>query len=143
MFDIGWSELLLIAVVALVVLGPKDLPRAMRFCAHWVRKARGMVREFQGHVDEMMRESELDEVRKEINKLSTADLGQEIERTIDPGGAIKSALDVEQPAPPPATSPSAESAPASPVALAPTAESPATDPLVESAPESGTRRANA
>ncbi len=131
MFDIGWSELLLIAVVALVVLGPKDLPKAMRFCAHWVRKARGMMREFQGHVDEMMRESELDEVRKEIDKISTGDLGREIERTIDPGGEIKSALDVD-PAPP------AESVPA-----APTAPPPAAEALAEPTPESGTQRANA
>jgi sec-independent protein translocase protein TatB len=131
MFDIGWSELLLIAVVALVVLGPKDLPKAMRFCAHWVRKARGMMREFQGHVDEMMRESELDEVRKEIDKISTGDLGREIERTIDPGGTIKSALDIDQPPP-------VESLPAAPTASPPTADAPA-----EAAPLSGTQRANA
>ena len=141
MFDIGWSELLLIAVVALVVLGPKDLPKAMRFCAHWVRKARAMVREFQGHVDEMMRESELDEVRREIDKMSTGDLGQEIERTIDPGGTIKSALDIDQPVPPPAESASAESAPPPPVA--PPGESLGAEPLAEPAPDPGTRRVNA
>lgn len=134
MFDIGWSELLVIAVVALVVLGPKDLPRAMRFCAHWVRKARGMVREFQGHVDEMVREAELDEVRKEIDKMSSGDIGGAIERTIDPGGTIKSALDVEAPA----TSAGPAAGSATPAAPAPAAEAQA-----EPAPDAGPRRANA
>ncbi|MFO0997480.1 MAG: Sec-independent protein translocase protein TatB [Alphaproteobacteria bacterium] len=132
MFDIAWSELLVVAVVALVVLGPKDLPKAMRFCAHWVRKARGMVREFQGHVDEMVREAELDEVRKEIDKMSTGDIGGAIERTIDPGGTIKSALTIDEPA---ASGTSASPAPSE----APSA--PAADAPPESTP--GPRRANA
>ena len=64
MFDIGYSELLLIAVVALVVIGPKDLPRVMRTVGQWVGRARGMARHFRSGVDTMMREAELEEMEK-------------------------------------------------------------------------------
>ena len=60
MFDFAWSELALIAVIALVVIGPKDLPRVMRIVGQWTRRARAIAREFQGSLDQMMRESELD-----------------------------------------------------------------------------------
>ena len=55
LFDMGWTEMLLIGVVALVVIGPKDLPRAMRTAGHWMRKARTLSREFQGSIDQMIR----------------------------------------------------------------------------------------
>src|SRR5688572_33347415 len=64
MFDIGYSELLLIAVVALIVIGPKDLPNVMRAVGKWVGKARGMARHFRSGVDTMMREAELEEMEK-------------------------------------------------------------------------------
>jgi sec-independent protein translocase protein TatB len=64
MFDIGYSELLIIAVVALIVIGPKDLPRVMRTIGHWVGRARGMARHFRSGIDTMMRESELEEMEK-------------------------------------------------------------------------------
>jgi sec-independent protein translocase protein TatB len=64
MFDIGYSELLLIAVVALVVIGPKDLPNVMRTVGTWVGRARGMARHFRSGVDTMMREAELEEMEK-------------------------------------------------------------------------------
>src|SRR5436853_541582 len=64
MFDIGYSELLLIAVVALVVIGPKDLPRVMRTVGQWVGRARGMARHFRSGIDTMMREAELEEMEK-------------------------------------------------------------------------------
>ncbi len=64
MFDIASSELLLVALVALVVIGPKDLPKAMRFGGHWVGKARGMARHFRSGFDEMVRQAELDEMEK-------------------------------------------------------------------------------
>jgi sec-independent protein translocase protein TatB len=62
MFDIGYMELMVIAVVALVVIGPKDLPRVMRTVGHWVGRARGMARHFRSGVDTMMREAELEEM---------------------------------------------------------------------------------
>lgn len=64
MFDIGYSELLLIAVVALIVIGPKDLPRVMRTVGEWVGRARGMARHFRSGIDTMMREAELEEMEK-------------------------------------------------------------------------------
>ncbi|HEY0028337.1 MAG TPA: Sec-independent protein translocase protein TatB [Allosphingosinicella sp.] len=64
MFDIGYSELLIIAVVALIVIGPKDLPRVMRTVGQWVGRARGMARHFRSGIDTMMRESELQEMEK-------------------------------------------------------------------------------
>jgi sec-independent protein translocase protein TatB len=64
MFDIGYSELLLIAVVALVVIGPKDLPRVMRTVGQWVGRARGMARHFRSGIDTMIRESEIEEIEK-------------------------------------------------------------------------------
>ena len=68
MFDIGYSELLLIAVVALVVIGPKDLPRVMRMVGGWVGKGRAMTRHVRAGFDTMMREAELDEMQKQWAK---------------------------------------------------------------------------
>lgn len=64
MFDIAPSELLLVAVVALVVIGPKDLPKALRVLGYWVGRARGVARQFRAGFDEMVRESELAEMEK-------------------------------------------------------------------------------
>jgi sec-independent protein translocase protein TatB len=64
MFGVDSSELLIIAVVALVVIGPKDLPRVMRVVGQWVGRARGMARHFRSGIDEMIRQSELEELEK-------------------------------------------------------------------------------
>ena len=64
MFDIGSPELLLIAIVAIVVIGPKDLPKAMRIVGYWVGKARGTMRQFRSGFDAMVREAELAEMEK-------------------------------------------------------------------------------
>lgn len=64
MFDIAPTELLLVALIALVVIGPKDLPKAMRVVGKWMGKARGMARHFRSGLDTMMREAELEELEK-------------------------------------------------------------------------------
>ena len=64
MFDVAPTELVLVGVVALVVIGPKDLPRAMRIVGTWVGRARGMARHFRSGIDEMIRQSELEEMEK-------------------------------------------------------------------------------
>jgi sec-independent protein translocase protein TatB len=64
MFDIAPTELLIVALVALVVIGPKDLPGVMRTVGHWVGRARGMARHFRSGIDTMMREAELEEMEK-------------------------------------------------------------------------------
>ena len=91
-FDIGWPELMLIGVVALVVIGPKDLPAALRVAGYWMRKARSMSREFHSSVEQMIREAELDEVQKELKKATEIDLDHEINKIMDPldDPAIKS-----------------------------------------------------
>ena len=66
MFGIDSPELLVIAVVALVVIGPKELPGLLRTWGKWMSQMRGMASEFRGHVDEMVRQSELDEVKKQL-----------------------------------------------------------------------------
>src|SRR4029450_9794798 len=69
MFDIGWSELLVIAVVAIVVVGPKDLPRLMRTFGHYAGKLRRAAADFQRQFEEAMRESGTAEVRKATDRV--------------------------------------------------------------------------
>ena len=64
MFDVAPTELLLVAMVALIVIGPKDLPKAMRFVGYWVGRARGLMRQFRSGFDTMVREAELQEMEK-------------------------------------------------------------------------------
>lgn len=68
---VSWSEFLLFAVVAIVVIGPKDLPRVMRSFGRFIGKARAMAREFQDSFEEIAREAELEEMRKEADALRT------------------------------------------------------------------------
>ncbi len=72
MFDVAPTELLLVIVVALVVIGPKDLPKAMRFVGKWMGKARGMARHFRSGLDTMMREAELEELEKQWREQNDA-----------------------------------------------------------------------
>ena len=88
MFDIGWQELFIIAVLALIVVGPKDLPKALRTVTKWLRKARAVAREFQGGLDDMVRDSELDDVKRQLEGAADYDISKEIENTIDPTGDI-------------------------------------------------------
>ena len=85
MFGIDSSELLLIAIVALVVIGPKELPGLLRTWGKWMAQMRGMASEFRGHVDEMVRQSELDEVKKQLTARHGLDL-----QSLDPTKEIRS-----------------------------------------------------
>jgi sec-independent protein translocase protein TatB len=64
MFDIAPTELLIVALVALVVIGPKDLPKVMRTVGQWVGRAKGMARHFRSGIDTMIREAEIEEMEK-------------------------------------------------------------------------------
>ena len=68
-FGIGYTELVVIALVAVIVIGPKDLPRVLRGLGRMMTKARGMAREFQGHMDAAMKEAGLDEVKRDLQSL--------------------------------------------------------------------------
>ncbi|MDK9722588.1 MAG: Sec-independent protein translocase protein TatB [Rhodospirillales bacterium] len=95
MLDVDISELAVIAVVALVVIGPKDLPKVLRVMGQWTRKARLMAGEFQKSVDDMMRESELDDLRKQAQSFSNLNVQAEVEKIADPKGEVASALSIE------------------------------------------------
>lgn len=71
-FGIGYTEMFVVAVVAIIVIGPKDLPRVLRALGRTVAKMRGMASEFQGHLDSALKETGLDEVKKEFNNLKNA-----------------------------------------------------------------------
>ena len=150
MFDIGWSEMAVILMVALIVIGPKDLPRVARTIGKWTAKARGMAREFQRSLEDMAREAELQDIKAEVDKLSRVDVRSRIEETLDPDGKLRRGLaapdlsgdggreehedDADEPdlPPPPAL---AQSAPAQSItptpATTPTALPPVATPAVE------------
>ena len=88
MFGIDSPELLVIAIVALVVIGPKELPALLRSWGKWMAKMRGMASEFRGHVDEMVRQSDLDEVKKQLEGGSS---GLDLQ-SLDPTKQIKSLI---------------------------------------------------
>ena len=92
LLDFGWSELMLIGIVALVFIGPKDLPKALRVAGFWVRKARTLSREFQSSVEQMVREAELDEMRQELKKATEIDLDKEFRQAVDPTGSLAEGL---------------------------------------------------
>ena len=93
MFDLfSWSHILILLTVALVVVGPKDLPRLMNIAGRWAGKARNMANEFKKSFDDMARQSELDELRAEVEKLRSTDpiadlgasLNDDVQRTLNP-----------------------------------------------------------
>ena len=75
MFDIGWSELVVIAVVALIAIGPKELPGVLRMVGQYMGKIRRMASEFQGQFQEAMREAEMADLKKHVDEMSDAAKG--------------------------------------------------------------------
>ena len=92
MFDIGWQELFIVAILALIVVGPKDLPRALRTIMGLVRKARMMASDFQVGLDDVVREADLDDMKNNIQNLSDGDINEQIQDAIDPTGDLASDL---------------------------------------------------
>ncbi len=92
MFDFAWTEIALIGVVALIAIGPKDMPVALKTVAELIKKARRMAGEFQSHVDEMVKDTELADVRNQISQLRNFDLRGEVKRAIDPDGSLHATL---------------------------------------------------
>ena len=92
MFDFAWSEIALTGLVAVLVLGPKELPQAMRALGKFTRQARKLASEFQGHVNDLMREAELEEVRSSVQKITNVNVSSEIDKLIDPSGDFSAEL---------------------------------------------------
>jgi sec-independent protein translocase protein TatB len=120
MFDIGWSELVLIAVVALIAIGPKELPGVLRMVGQWMGKARKMAAEFQGQFQEAMREAEMADLKKTFDEVKDAAGGFS-------GGNVMTSLqndvsaalkidDIDKPAAPAIEPPAIPTTPAAPTA---------------------------
>ena len=92
MFDFAWSEIAIIGVVALVAIGPKDMPVALRAVAGMVKKALKMASEFQTHVDEMVREADLGGLKSQIDDIKNFDIKSELEKAVDGDGTIRDAF---------------------------------------------------
>ena len=130
--DFGMSELLLIGIVALVFIGPKDLPKALRVAGFWFRKARTLSREFQTSVEQMIREAELDEMRQELKKATEIDLEKQFRETIDPTGSLAESL--KPPELPKFSDADLPAAPAPQAPAQPPAEMPETEAAQPAAP---------
>jgi sec-independent protein translocase protein TatB len=126
MFDLGWSEMLLIGAVALIVIGPKELPNALKTFAYWMKQARKMAREFHSGVDDMIRQAELDDARKAVED-ARRNIGKQIESSVDPTGDVKRALS-DNPMKPTPSVPASPSAKAVPADTAPAAAAPQATP---------------
>jgi len=96
MFDIGWQELFIVAILALIVVGPKELPRVLRTVMGVVRKARMMARDFQDGLDDVVREADLDDMKKQIGSMTDGDLAKTVEDALDPNGDIAKDLDMTE-----------------------------------------------
>lgn len=83
MFDIGWSEIFIIAFLALILLGPKEIPVVLRTVTNLIRRLRGMAADLQQGMDRIIRETELDEIKKDLQKINPQHLAQNIESAID------------------------------------------------------------
>ncbi len=90
MFDVGWSEMAVIALVTLIVIGPKELPRVLRTVGQWVRKAQSLAREFQRGLDDMAREADLEDAKKLLDSgRSLANPKKMVMDTLDPTGSVE------------------------------------------------------
>ena len=94
MFDIGWQELFVVAVLALIVVGPKDLPRALKTVMRGIKKIRELANEFQSGVDEMAREADIDDIQKTIEGAGDNNIKAQIKSTLDPNGEIESETNI-------------------------------------------------
>ncbi len=145
MFDISWGELLIIGVVALVVIGPKELPGVLRTVGQWMAKVRRMASEFQDQFREAMREAELEELKKKVDDLSS---GAASYTNFDPIGTIRNEFEKTVGEPPRLDEPVSDPKPAEPPPAAPSsppsdgasAEAPPAPAAPEPAPSAAARK---
>jgi sec-independent protein translocase protein TatB len=132
MLDLSWGEIVLIGAVAVIFIGPKELPNAVRTMGKFMGKARTMAREFQNNVDDMIREADLEEVKKQVQSVqnvTTGGLSGAIQNAIDPKGEIQKALAPPETLSAPAISELPPPPAPAPAVAAPPVESPATVPV--------------
>ena len=89
MFDIGWQELFIVAVIGIIVIGPKELPRTLRAVTGALRKVRAMASEFQSGIDDVVREADLEDIKKSVTGAEDFDFENEIKGTLDPTGDLE------------------------------------------------------
>jgi len=133
MFDIGWSELVVIAVVALIVIGPKELPGVLRTVGHYMRKIRGMASEFQGQLQEAMREAEMADLKKHVDEMTDTAKGF---TDFDPLASVKKEVESFSADPLGTSTPAPSMASASPEPAAPGAPAPVSPDTTIPAPAS-------
>ena len=97
MFDIGWAEMMFVVIIAVLVIGPKDLPRAIATIGKYVRKARSMARDFQSGIDDLAKETQLDDIKKDLQKSTDFNLKKQIEDAVDPTGSFENMFDDVKP----------------------------------------------
>jgi sec-independent protein translocase protein TatB len=158
MFDISWTEFVLIGIVALIVIGPKELPGVLRTLGQYTRKVRGMAAEFQNQFQEAMREAEMGDLKKQVDEMANdfknydplkdvrsdvEAMGKDIERSFDGSPVVKAdAPAAELPAAPtPAIESAAPTTPVESSALElPAPAAPTTESAVEPAAPVNTER---
>lgn len=91
MFDIGWSELVVIGVVALIAIGPKELPGVLRMAGQWITKIRRMASDFQGQFQEALREAEMEDLKKQVNEIG--DTAHDLTTSFDPLESVRNDID--------------------------------------------------
>ena len=151
MFDIGWSELVVIGVVALIAIGPKELPGVLRMIGQWMGKLRRMASEFQGQFNEAMREAEMDDLKKQVDELNAKATGfganfdplADVSKNFDDPFADKLKTATDTPA---SATPAEPSPPAPPADTLPTSEAmplpaPSADDKPATAPPAGDKPA--
>ncbi|VBB68719.1 Twin-arginine translocation protein TatB [invertebrate metagenome] len=94
MFDFSISEMLVVVVVILIAIGPRDLPRALHTVGRWVSRARAMASEFHRHIDDMVHEVELEEFHRKSEDLNRKSLTQMLENVVDSDGKIRRGLEL-------------------------------------------------
>ena len=92
MFDIGWTEMMVVVLVLILVVGPKDLPKVVRTVGQWTAKARRMSREFTSSLEEIGRETELDDLRRDLNSIGGGTSVTALDKHLDPDGSLKKAI---------------------------------------------------
>jgi sec-independent protein translocase protein TatB len=135
MFDISWGKLVIIGVVALLVIGPKELPGVLRMVGQWMGKMRRMAAEFQGQFQEAMREAEMADLKKQFDDtaatfnsaIDPSGMKADFEKMMDPAPASSTAATPDPSAPPPASDPAAPAAPSDPAASGAAPVAPAVD----------------